>query len=571
MLGAISILIASVSQSLFELITYGLTLFIPFITLPFLAGFMGLKGDAFSFFSAAFASLITFFVAKFSLGQPIEFIALLSMIVNGVVFFGVHYIKNGRFVTIEPSWREKEEMKGLTLISSWKKGLRGAGPIFSSIRNYSIKRVNRYGSRHTLFGAFFCLNYMVPIFMWTYEEPPYYLAMFILRVIGGLLCVGLLLRGYWPAKWQQYFPSYWHLTIVYCLPFMATAMFLLVGGTSEWLVNVTITILLLTWLVDWLSFFIMSFIGIFLGSLFGLSFSYLLNIPFTSLINLDYASSYLLGYTCFFCTLLGLVFFHKKQGDTDEILESLSLFSQVVAHEVKNVVGLSKSYASVLSMCTNDMQIQKETIEKNRYGEEVTMLLIKLERESYETLLENIENIKRENTRGLNVIGRMLMNMRKAHRVEGLDICSAAKAVYLALENYGLNESQKRNIEINLEHDFQFRGSENYLQHILFNLLKNSYKFGNEDCKLRLWLEDNKLYFEDDGPGIKKENRPYIFDRFYTTDSTGMGMGLSFCKNVIEALGGSILCESRCKEEGGNSYTLFTLEFPKVNGNIGND
>jgi signal transduction histidine kinase len=49
-----------------------------------------------------------------------------------------------------------------------------------------------------------------------------------------------------------------------------------------------------------------------------------------------------------------------------------------------------------------------------------------------------------------------------------------------------------------------------------------------------------------------------LFDHFYTTTFMGTGIGLSFCKLVMERFGGDIFCES---EEG--AYTRFTLLFPK--------
>jgi signal transduction histidine kinase len=45
---------------------------------------------------------------------------------------------------------------------------------------------------------------------------------------------------------------------------------------------------------------------------------------------------------------------------------------------------------------------------------------------------------------------------------------------------------------------------------------------------------------EDSGTGIDAKNLDRIFDAFYTTKSHGMGMGLSICRSIIEAHGGSL-------------------------------
>jgi len=60
----------------------------------------------------------------------------------------------------------------------------------------------------------------------------------------------------------------------------------------------------------------------------------------------------------------------------------------------------------------------------------------------------------------------------------------------------------------------------------------------------------------DRGPGVQPELRERLFEAFVTTKPTGLGLGLSICRSVIESLGGTI----RSTFEGGSGARFqFTL------------
>ena len=61
---------------------------------------------------------------------------------------------------------------------------------------------------------------------------------------------------------------------------------------------------------------------------------------------------------------------------------------------------------------------------------------------------------------------------------------------------------------------------------------------------------------EDSGPGIKSEHLGRLFDSFFTTKQSGMGIGLPICRSIIELHGGNIAAESGA--EGGARFS-FTL------------
>ena len=102
------------------------------------------------------------------------------------------------------------------------------------------------------------------------------------------------------------------------------------------------------------------------------------------------------------------------------------------------------------------------------------------------------------------------------------------------------------------------------IEQVLINLLKNA----GEACVEQTYPEviisthcdlDKHLFFLsvcDNGSGILPEVLDKIFVPFFTTKSTGSGIGLSLCKQIMNLHGGSISASS---EIGKGS--CFTLKF----------
>ncbi|MGA9561637.1 MAG: sensor histidine kinase [Pseudolabrys sp.] len=86
------------------------------------------------------------------------------------------------------------------------------------------------------------------------------------------------------------------------------------------------------------------------------------------------------------------------------------------------------------------------------------------------------------------------------------------------------------------------------LQQVILNLIVNAIEAMNCMPDARVLRLTSALHdadgvlitVEDSGPGIAPENLDKVFDTFFTTKPTGMGMGLSICRSIIEAHGGRL-------------------------------
>jgi signal transduction histidine kinase len=113
--------------------------------------------------------------------------------------------------------------------------------------------------------------------------------------------------------------------------------------------------------------------------------------------------------------------------------------------------------------------------------------------------------------------------------------------------------------------DFEFRGSNELMIYVLFNLLKNALWSIKSSMRGEVLISTstshrhNLLHFTDTAAGIDEDDLPYIFEPFFSTKGRtgGIGVGLTFCQNVLQAFGGDITCRS---EKG--KYTTFVLKFP---------
>jgi len=64
----------------------------------------------------------------------------------------------------------------------------------------------------------------------------------------------------------------------------------------------------------------------------------------------------------------------------------------------------------------------------------------------------------------------------------------------------------------------------------------------------------------DSGPGIDPAHLDRVFDAFYTTKSSGTGMGLSICRSIIHAHGGKLWAEANQPRGAAFQFTLPDVE-----------
>ena len=162
--------------------------------------------------------------------------------------------------------------------------------------------------------------------------------------------------------------------------------------------------------------------------------------------------------------------------------------------------------------------------------------------------------------------------------IEGLEELSSAEASGLSLEKRTLSLGQfLRNIVERYGKLFQDKGvslelecgdeiaahaDPDRLSQVMINLLSNALKATDAGGRVMVRAREEKgsvlVEVADTGQGIKKEDLPFIFERFYKGSKGGLGLGLAIARELVLAHGGTLASRS---EFGKGS--VFTVTLPR--------
>ena len=229
-------------------------------------------------------------------------------------------------------------------------------------------------------------------------------------------------------------------------------------------------------------------------------------------------------------------------------IDAVERFAADVAHEIKNPLTSMRSALETLQMAKTPEARDKLTA---ILAEDVKRM---------DRLISDISDASRldaELTRGR--MGRFDLGVMINLLVEAYRTTRLPTDVSLDYEN------QEAGV-------FMVRGIEPRLGQVWRNLLDNALSFSpkGSSVRLNLSIKDRFVVFsvEDSGPGVPEDAGAKIFKRFYSErpDTEGFGnhsgLGLSICKQVIEAHGGRISVENRVDDDNAVLGACFTVRLP---------
>ena len=242
----------------------------------------------------------------------------------------------------------------------------------------------------------------------------------------------------------------------------------------------------------------------------------------------------------------------RIQNAHDEVTELDRLktdFIAITSHELRTPLGLILGHATFL----------KETISEEH-------------QEPMEVIIRNATRLK-EIIENLTEVDNYEAGVARI-RQRSISISRIVEDVISSFQDMAASKNITLQADI-CEEELPVEADINKITVAVSNLVRNAITFTNEDGNVLVKVEPMtghaQVSVSDNGIGIPARDLPRVFDRFFQVEShltrrnTGMGLGLSVAKTMIELHGGRIWVES---VEGKGSTFTFLLPVKPVQDNV---
>lgn len=209
----------------------------------------------------------------------------------------------------------------------------------------------------------------------------------------------------------------------------------------------------------------------------------------------------------------------KISGDLHQIQTSRKAFLTSIAHELRTPITYIKGYAGLLKK------------EDSPYGG-----IIYEEAERLHQLIEDLFELARLEEHNFTI------------EPERTDLVAFVQAVTERLKL--AFEKEKISLQFIGDPPFYKEIDQKRFEQVLVILLDNALKYTPAQKKVVVSVKKEKIEVTDEGPGVREDALPHLFDRFYRVDTSrnrntgGSGLGLAIAKEIIEAHHATVSAEN---------------------------
>lgn len=179
------------------------------------------------------------------------------------------------------------------------------------------------------------------------------------------------------------------------------------------------------------------------------------------------------------------------------------------------------------------------------YAEAIKYNIMESEKAS-EIILDEGEKLK-EMIEELLYISK-IDNITKDYKLSNCDLREVLSNCIQSKQATAISKNIKFTCDFSKE-SIMYLCDEKNISRVFLNIIDNALRYAKSEIFIVCKLDKPKIIItiEDDGNGIKEDDMPYIFDRYYKGDKGKNGIGLSIVKSIVNNHDGKIYCENTKK------------------------
>ena len=320
------------------------------------------------------------------------------------------------------------------------------------------------------------------------------------------------------------------------MPFFFSWMYFCNAGSAAWLATMCTIIVCYYHLTDWR----IATAGIASGALLSWTlFGWLM----PDSLQASAVDIVVISFSWICALLLGLSSANLRR---DQLAHTLATMG-IMAHELRTPLSTASLIGDALQMEIRRDQSPPRAAKIEQLGQRLQALVRSMNHQ-IDTQIAN---------------AKLLQLPRYSEAIEAASLVNETVEAYPYISN-----RQRECVRVVIQHDFTFAGSRAQFSQVLMNLMKNAlHSLAAADSAyapgaLRITIEGSanggRIAVADDGVGVDPALLAHIFKPFFSSNrSTGHGLGLAFCQQVVRSSGGSIQVKS-----GYAIGAVFTLNLP---------
>ncbi len=380
-------------------------------------------------------------------------------------------------------------------------------------------------------GVFGCIGHLLFWWLWTQVVPQPY-EDWRVRLLIASTSLGMIFwrkESIWHSRGMQ---KYFSLTCWIQFPFFFVWMYFMNANSSMWMASVAVMIVMYYQFTDWR----LASIGLISGACVAMFAAVQMR---GSLVPIS-TEHFIVFAFAWGCSLLFAL--SSANLRRERLRHSLNVIG-IMAHELRTPLATM----ALIAQAIRNESVSLDTAHEQRLDDLATRM---------EALARAINHH----------IDLQMANARYTYLPASTALLSAQALVQKTLQDYPFGSKRERQCVQMVEHaNFWFHGSAQQFTQVLNNLIKNALhslksaqsRYDKADLRIELGMRGNtgRIQITDKGVGINASQINLIFEPFFSTaNETGHGLGLAFCKQVVEAAQGTL--SVRSEPAMGATFTL---------------